>query len=43
MPRLIKAVSLAMALILTFSLCGFAGECGQIRAGAAPAHTGQFR
>lgn len=31
MSRLIKAVSLAMALILMFSLCGFAGECGQIR------------
>lgn len=31
MSRLIKAVSLAMALTLVFSLCGFAGECSRIR------------
>ena len=31
MSRLIKAVAMALVLALTFSLCGFAGECGRIR------------
>jgi stage II sporulation protein R len=31
MTRLIKAIAVAVALSLILSLCGFAGECGQIR------------